>query len=147
MNAALALIEGVAPKNEIEGALAIQMACSHSAALSVLARFRGGGGGEHRVVALATAAARLQRAFSVQVETLRRLRHGGDQYVRVEHVHVNEWAGRRRKCETASAGSLTPLPSGSCRRDCQLRQRHVNHVNWSAAHGGPSELVLPDPPP
>src|SRR5262245_4383925 len=25
-----------------------------------------------------------------QVETLRRLRHGGDQHVRVEHVHVNE---------------------------------------------------------
>src|SRR4051794_32547983 len=25
-----------------------------------------------------------------QVETLRRLRHGSDQYVRVEHVHVNE---------------------------------------------------------
>jgi len=90
MNAALALIEGVAPKNEIEGALAIQMACSHSAALSVLARFRGGGGSEGRVVALATAAARLQRAFSVQVETLRRLRHGGNQYVRVEHVNVNE---------------------------------------------------------
>jgi hypothetical protein len=44
MNAALALIEAVAPKNEIEGALAIQMACSHSAVLSVLARFRGGGG-------------------------------------------------------------------------------------------------------
>ena len=55
-----------------------------------LARFQGGGGSERRVVALATAAARLMRAYSAQVETLRRLRHGGDQYVRVEHVHVNE---------------------------------------------------------
>ena len=45
---------------------------------------------KRRVVALATAAARLMRAYSVQVETLRRLRHGGDQYVRVEHVHVND---------------------------------------------------------
>jgi hypothetical protein len=91
MNAALALIEGVAPRNEIEGAIAVQMACTHAAALSVLARFRGGGGGtEHRVAALASAAARLLKAYSVQVETLRRLRHGGDQHVRVEHVHVNE---------------------------------------------------------
>ncbi len=106
MNAALALIEGVAPKNEIEGALAIQMACSHSAALSVLARFRGGGGGEGRVVALATAAARLQRAFSVQVETLRRLRHGGDQYVRVEHVHVNDGG-------QAIIGNVKPGRSGA----------------------------------
>ena len=68
MNAALALIEGAAPRDEIEGALAVQMACTHSAALSVLARFRGGGGSEGRVAALATAAARLLRAFSVQVE-------------------------------------------------------------------------------
>jgi hypothetical protein len=90
MNAALALIEGVAPRNEIEGAIAVQMACTHAAALSVLARFRGGGGTEHRVAALASAAARLLKAYSVQVETLRRLRHGGDQHVRVEHVHVNE---------------------------------------------------------
>jgi hypothetical protein len=90
MNAALALIEGVAPRNEIEGAIAVQMACTHAAAMSVLARFRGGGGTEQRVAALASAAARLLRAYSVQVETLRRLRHGGDQHVRVEHVHVNE---------------------------------------------------------
>ena len=90
MNASLAMIEAAAPQNEIEGALAVQMACAHTAAISVLARFGGGGGGEARVVALASAAARLMRAYSAQVETLRRLRHGGDQYVRVEHVHINE---------------------------------------------------------
>jgi MFS family permease len=37
MNAALALIEGAAPRNEVEGALAVQMACTHTAALAVLA--------------------------------------------------------------------------------------------------------------
>ena len=92
MNAALALIEAAAPRNEIEGALAVQMACTHTAALAVLARFSGGGGSERRVVALASAAARLMRAYSGQVETLRRLRHGGDQHVRVEHIHINEGA-------------------------------------------------------
>jgi hypothetical protein len=90
MNASLAMIEAAAPQNEIEGALAVQMVCAHSAAIAVLARFGGGGASEARAVALASAAARLMRAFSTQVETLRRLRHGGDQYVRVEHVHVNE---------------------------------------------------------
>jgi hypothetical protein len=90
VNAALALIEAAKPQNEIEGALAVQMACTHTAAISVLARFRGGGGSEARVLALASAAARLLRAYSTQVEALRRLRHGGDQYVRVEHVHVND---------------------------------------------------------
>jgi hypothetical protein len=92
MNAALALIEGAAPRNEVEGALAVQMACTHTAALSLLARFNGGGGSELRVVALASAAARLMRAYSAQVETLLRLRHGGDQHVRVEHIHINEGA-------------------------------------------------------
>jgi hypothetical protein len=90
MNAALAIVEAAAPQNEIEGALAVQMACTHTAAISVLAGFGGGGGSERRVVALASAASRLLRAYSGQVETLRRLRHGSDQYVRVEHVHVNE---------------------------------------------------------
>ena len=92
VNSALAMIEAAAPRDEIEGALAVQMACTHSAAVSVLARFSDGGGTERRVVALASAATRLLRAYSVQVETFRRLRHGGDQYVRVEHVHVNDGA-------------------------------------------------------
>ena len=33
---------------------------------------------------------RLLRAYTAQLETLRRLRNGGTQLVRVEHVHVNE---------------------------------------------------------
>jgi hypothetical protein len=90
MNASLALIEATAPQNEIEGALAVQMACAHSAAIAVLARFGGGGASEARAAALASAAARLMHAYTAQVETLRRLRHGGNQYVRVEHVHVND---------------------------------------------------------
>jgi hypothetical protein len=39
---------------------------------------------------MAAAAARLLRTYAIQVETLRRLRNGGSQFVRVEHVHVNE---------------------------------------------------------
>jgi hypothetical protein len=38
MNAALAMIEAAAPKDEIEGALAVQMACTHTAAMGVLAK-------------------------------------------------------------------------------------------------------------
>jgi hypothetical protein len=38
LNAALAMIEAAAPKDEIEGALAVQMACTHTAAMAVLAR-------------------------------------------------------------------------------------------------------------
>jgi hypothetical protein len=44
VNAALAMIEAAAPKDEIEGALAVQMACTHTAAMAVLARLGGGHG-------------------------------------------------------------------------------------------------------
>ena len=90
VNAALAMIEAAAPRDEIEGALAVQMACTHTAAMAVLARLGGGHGSERRVAALGSAAARLLKAYATQVEVLRRIRHGGHQVVRVEHVHVND---------------------------------------------------------
>jgi hypothetical protein len=45
---------------------------------------------ERRVASFGSVAARLLRAYATQVEVLRRLRHGGHQYVRVEHIHINE---------------------------------------------------------
>src|ERR1700704_7088302 len=47
-------------------------------------------GTERRAAALGSAVARLLRAYSAQVEVFRRLRHGGQQLVRVEHVHISE---------------------------------------------------------
>jgi hypothetical protein len=90
VNSALALIEAAAPRDEIEGALALQMACTHIAAMALLARLQEGYPTERRTALFATAAARLLRVYVTQVEALRRLRHGGSQFVRVEHVHVNE---------------------------------------------------------
>jgi hypothetical protein len=90
INAALALIEAAAPKDEIEGALAVQMACTHTAAMAILAKLDSGFGTERRIAAFGWAAARLMRAYAMQVEVLRRLRNGGQQYVRVEHVHIND---------------------------------------------------------
>ncbi len=68
MNVSLAFIEGAKPRDEIESALVIQMACTHSATMAVLSRLGGALGGDR----------------------LRRRRHGGSQTLRVEHVHVNE---------------------------------------------------------
>jgi len=101
VNAALALIEAAAPRDEIEAALAVQMACTHSAAMVVLARLGPGHGSEKRVSALGSAAARLLTAYVKQVELLNRLRHGARQLVRVEHVHINEGG-------QAVIGNVTP---------------------------------------
>src|SRR5882757_9184623 len=70
INAALALIEAAAPRNEIEGALAVQMACTHTAALAVLADSEATTVA-NAVPALGSAAGRLLRAYAMQVEPFR----------------------------------------------------------------------------
>jgi hypothetical protein len=52
MNAALAMVEAAAPKDEVEGALAVQMACTHTAAMAVLARLDAAFASEQRVAAI-----------------------------------------------------------------------------------------------
>jgi hypothetical protein len=77
LNAALAMVEAAAPKDEIEAALAVQMVCTHTAAMAVLAKMDVAFATEQRIAAFGSAAARLMRAYATQVEVLRRLRNGG----------------------------------------------------------------------
>jgi hypothetical protein len=90
MNAALAMISAAAPKDEIEAALTVRMSCTHAVSMAILGKLDSGFGTDRRISAFASAAARLMRTFAMQVEVRRRLRHGGHQVVRVEHVHVND---------------------------------------------------------
>lgn len=90
VNAVLAFIEAAEPRNEVEAALAIQAACAHAVAMAVLSRAGGAYGGDRHVALMAAAAARLIRAFAIQVEVMRRLRNGGTQLIRIERVEVKE---------------------------------------------------------
>jgi hypothetical protein len=90
INGAIAMIAAFAPRSEVEAALALQAACTHMVAMVVMARIGGGHGGDRRLPGLASASAKLLRAYCLQVETYRRQRNGGDQNIRVEHVHVYE---------------------------------------------------------
>jgi hypothetical protein len=90
INGAIAMIAAFVPKNEVEGALALQAACTHMVAMAVMSRIGGAGGGPQRLPGLASATAKLLRAYCTQVETYRRFRSGGEQNIRVEHVHVHE---------------------------------------------------------
>ena len=89
INGALAIVEAAAPRDEIEGALAVQMSCAHAAAMSVLGKMDSGFGTERRIAAFGSTAARLMKVFTLQVEVLRRLRNGSQQFMRVEHVQIN----------------------------------------------------------
>jgi hypothetical protein len=94
MNAALALIEAVAPKDEIEGTLAVQMAATHSVSMAVLGRIGSAHCGYRLLTAYSNAASKLLRAYTAQVDALRRLRGGGEQHIRVEHIYLNDDAKR-----------------------------------------------------
>jgi hypothetical protein len=90
INGAPSIIAAFAPRNEAEAAVALQAACTHMVAMVMMARIGGGHGGDHRLPALASTAAKLLRARCMQVDTYRSLRGGGGQHIRVEHVHVHE---------------------------------------------------------
>ena len=97
----------------------IQMACTHSAAMAVLSRLGGGHGPGRSVAAMASAAARLLRAYATQIEALR---SGGSQLVRVEHVHVNEGGQAvigRRCCRSDTARGMRRYGFVGCSKSAQ----------------------------
>ncbi len=89
MNASIAGLMGVAPKDEIEGMIAGQLQAAHNAAMECFRRamlpeqtFEG------RSENL-TQANKLTRSFATLIEALDRHRGKGQQKVTVEHVHVH----------------------------------------------------------
>jgi hypothetical protein len=90
VNAALAVIAGVAPRNEVEALLAVQMALTHIAAMRMLTEVNrlsphvSTGG----VAIAGTISTKLLRAFVGQAEALAKLRRPAVQVVRVERVNV-----------------------------------------------------------
>jgi hypothetical protein len=109
VNAALAVIAGIAPRNEVEALLAVQMAMTHIAAMRMLTELNrinphvSPGG----VAIAGTVGAKLLRAFSGQVEALAKLRRPAVQVVRVERVNVA--AGGQ-----AIVGAVTHTSRGTC---------------------------------
>jgi hypothetical protein len=87
INAALAVLDGARPKDEVEAMLVSEMAVTHGLAMDLLGRTK-------RAVEIpqfesaGNMAVKLLRTFTAQTEVLAKLRRGGEQTVRVEHVHV-----------------------------------------------------------
>jgi len=86
LNGLLAMIEGAEPRNEVEAALAVQMALTHAVAQHVLLR-ASRADQLPQFDSASNAAVKLLRTFAMQVETLAKLQRGGEQVVRVVHVH------------------------------------------------------------
>ena len=89
MNFALAVVQGIDPKDTVEALLATQMAVVHSATMDAAANLAQAKYVEHRDSAL-LAVNKLARTFAAQVEALKKHRSAGEQTIKVEHVTVNE---------------------------------------------------------
>ena len=88
LNFALAVIDGVNPKDQLETMLASQMAAVHCATMKMasrLARAENVFQRDHAELSLN----RFFRTFAAQLEALKKYRSTGQQTVKVEHVHVN----------------------------------------------------------
>lgn len=91
LNALLAIVDGLEPVNEVEAMLAVQLAVAHGLAMELLLRAQK----VDQIPQLDCAgnlASKMLRAIATHVELLNKLKGGGKQTVRVEHVHVHPGA-------------------------------------------------------
>ena len=126
-NSMLAAVEGVRPENEVEGMLAVQMATTHQAAMQALGKACQTSMPEVAET-FGNLANKLMRTYTQQVEALAKLRRGGEQTVRVEHVHVYEGG-------QAIVGNVT----GPAARGYLESERQPHALTGSAALAVPAQ--------
>jgi hypothetical protein len=132
LNAALAVVSGVRPRDEVEAMLASQMAVTHALAMDMLGRTKQSPTVPYMQIC-AGIATKLQRTFVAQTEALAKLRRGGEQKVVVEHVHVHSGG-------QAIVGAVTNTPAAggggdSSRSENQAHAKQISHASeppmWS----------------
>ncbi len=89
INFALAVIDGIQPKDQLETMLATQMAAIHMATITFVRRLNHVETIDQQDSA-ERALNKLARTFTTQMEALKKYRTGGEQKVTVHHVTVNE---------------------------------------------------------
>jgi uncharacterized protein (DUF305 family) len=85
LNAALAAVTGIAPRDEAEAMLAAQMVGVHWLAMDLLRKAND----RAMLNDAGNLAVKLLRTYTMQIEALKRYRSAGEQRVVVQHQHVN----------------------------------------------------------
>lgn len=91
-NSSLAALGGIAPRDPLEGMLAVQMVAVHNYAMDALERANRPGQPEDIRDAGVNRAVKLLKTFSMQVESLSNYRNNATQNMVVEQVHVHKGA-------------------------------------------------------
>lgn len=106
INAALAVVDGIQPRDEVEAMLAVQMAATHSLMMQMASNAVRSEMVNH-LEAAGNLAVKLARTFTAQVEALAKLRKPPEQRVVVEHKHVHVHPGAQ-----AVVGNVTHTGGG-----------------------------------
>jgi hypothetical protein len=134
MQAALAGLTGIAPRDEQEGMLATQMLACHNAAMESYRRAMIPGQIFEGHNSALTQANRLSRTYASLLEALNRHRGKGQQKMTVEHVHVHEGGqaivgnvhqgggSDKKGKEQPDAKAITHAPQPEMRREDTKRE-------------------------
>lgn len=137
LNAALAAVTGIAPRDEAEAMLATQMVSVHWLAMDLLRKandraLRNDAG---------NLAVKLLRTFPAQIEALKRYRSAGEQRVVVQHQHVNVTADQA----AVQVNGIAPDPGGRGAASKLEDQSHASGIHQSVPHEPGPALQCPDP--
>ena len=104
LNAALAAVTGIGPRDEAEAMLAAQMVGVHWLAMDLLRKAND----RARLNDVGNLAVKLLRTFTAQLDALKRYRSAGEQRVVVQHQHVNVTADQA----AVQVNGMAPDPGG-----------------------------------
>jgi hypothetical protein len=137
LNAALAAVTGIGPRDEAEAMLAAQMVGVHWTAMELLHQV-GATGNRVLFNDAGNLAVKLLRTYTAQIEALKRYRSAGEQRVVVQHVNV---------MADQAAVQVNPMstPQGEGDGAKTEDQPHAQAVDHVSAHASVGSLRGPDP--
>jgi hypothetical protein len=128
-NTALAFVTGICAKNELEAALASQMAATHTLTMDMLGRSARCESHQARELCI-NMATKMQRTFVAQCEALSKMRRDGSQKVRVEHIHV--YPGAKAHVGDVRVGGEGEVPENEKRAHAPLVTYAPGVPMWGA---------------
>jgi hypothetical protein len=140
LNAALAAVTGIGPRDEAEAMLATQMVGVHWVAMDLLSK---AGSTNDRALLndRGNLAVKLLRTYTTQMEALKRYRSAGEQRVVVQHQHVNVTDDQA----AVQVNGMAPDPGGRGAASKLEDQPHASGVHQSVPHEPSTPLQCPDP--
>jgi hypothetical protein len=133
LNAALAAVTGIAPRDEAEAMLAAQMVGVHWVAMDLLRK------ANDRALLndAGNMAVKLLRTYTTQLEALKRYRLAGEQRVVVQHQHVNVTADQA----AVQVNGVAPDPGGRGAVSETEDQPHGQQLG----HASEPAMLCPEP--